>query len=671
MLEMEETKQKKCGGDEQPDLERIFDKTFKFQHPSDTPELVENAGLSNYKIKVSKQKCMHYAGLLSKMIHGIDELKNSLLGKLLIKILLSYNTSLTEFEQNILQNMKKEESRCIDPPKIELNMSESSQEMPNEFMVSTPNKKEQFISRIIYEDSVKGSKTERKRTDNVDTEYLEALKSRKKIMALKGSDAGSDLKKIYADLRDQIPYLDLEKDDDFFDEHQEIIDSFKVSGDEFQWNHEENVRKYIENLKKALKTHTQKKMTNAEVQTSDKFVHISELKKLNKEITRYKQEITDQQVELRRFSTKKNETDFMVYRLEEEKATLSDKVEELRVILNAMKIEKSTMMDKFIAIEKVMRMIKDTDLNGYRRLIVEVCKNESSDDRREYFSTKAKEEGIKYKDPYKKLMKRLKEDTEIRVIVKEEKPLMMNKRLQTRDAPTMTNFTQTPTIKTGIKTRRFERESSCSLSKIVRQTSIVPQTYRGGGFLHYSRSIETDEVISPALKPSYEDHQCLAQNSKPSGQLILNHPKMKGDNMIKLIKHSGSFKKMPVKARRIPGDLKHINSMKTPEVRMGPGTFYSLFSKESFQGEDCDQIIDSLGSSHESSNIQIDKYYTIDKEKDSNIIKHEDPSKIITCFRKETSRPTTARAVILKNRKRSRKRPFHSKKRKLCKTKRA
>lgn len=63
-------------------------------------------------------------------------------------------------------------------------------------------------------------------------------------------------------------------------------------------------------------------------------------------------------MELRKCSTQKNENDFMVYRLEQEKTTLTDKIQELQVILNAMKIEKSTMMDKFIAIEKVMRMIK-------------------------------------------------------------------------------------------------------------------------------------------------------------------------------------------------------------------------------------------------------------------------------------------------------------------------
>jgi len=140
---------------------------------------------------------------------------------------------------------------------------------------------------------------------------------------------------------------------------------------------------------------------------------------------------------------------------------------------------------------------------------------------------------------------------------------------------------------------------------------VYPQTFRGGGFLYYSRSNEGEEISSPQQKRSNDENQGLAQSQQNITQLVLNHPKMKGDNLICLVRQNESFKRLPVKAGRMPTNLRHWASMKSIGARRDPMAFNSLFSKESFGLEEVEACINSGESSCRSSNIQIDKYYVI------------------------------------------------------------
>ena len=126
---------------------------------------------------------------------------------------------------------------------------------------------------------------------------------------------------------------------------------------------------------------------------------------------------------------------------------------------------------------------------------------------------------------------------------------------QTSPPITSDAFTQT-VEKPNILRSKGNRNSSSSRSKSFKKTSIIPQTYRGGGFLYYSRSIEGDELSSTLQKPSYEDNHVLHKNQRPSDILVLNHPKMKGDNLVSLIKNSESMKKLPIRAKRFQNNSK-------------------------------------------------------------------------------------------------------------------
>lgn len=72
--------------------------------------------------------------------------------------------------------------------------------------------------------------------------------------------------------------------------------------------------------------------------------------------------------------------------------------------------------------------------------------------------------------------------------------------------------------------------------KISRMMTIHPHTYRGGGFLYYSRSIDEETPKNGQKIETYEDHEWLAQTTRANGQLNLFHPKMKGDNFISQFK---------------------------------------------------------------------------------------------------------------------------------------
>ena len=124
-------------------------------------------------------------------------------------------------------------------------------------------------------------------------------------------------------------------------------------------------------------------------------------------------------------------------------------------------------------------------------------------------------------------------------------------------SPTIISDAFTQTVeKPNILRSKGNRNSSSSRSKSFKKTSIIPQTYRGGGFLYYSRSIEGDELSSTLQKPSYEDYHVLHKNQRPSDILVLNHPKMKGDNLVSLIKNSESMKKLPIRAKRFQNNSK-------------------------------------------------------------------------------------------------------------------
>lgn len=64
-----------------------------------------------------------------------------------------------------------------------------------------------------------------------------------------------------------------------------------------------------------------------------------------------------------RASKKQGETDFQVDKLEQLNHKLEKKTESMQMLLSIYKSEKSSMIDKFAIIEKVMHMIEGKGLN--------------------------------------------------------------------------------------------------------------------------------------------------------------------------------------------------------------------------------------------------------------------------------------------------------------------
>ena len=81
-------------------------------------------------------------------------------------------------------------------------------------------------------------------------------------------------------------------------------------------------------------------------------------------------------------------------------------------------------------------------MSGYRDLLIEVCKNEIDQRRGEFLSQKAKYEGNEYCDPYQLLVKKMKKDKEIRIIVQveEEEVIVQGKRLHYNNRPMLADF---------------------------------------------------------------------------------------------------------------------------------------------------------------------------------------------------------------------------------------
>lgn len=155
-----------------------------------------------------------------------------------------------------------------------------------------------------------------------------------------------------------------------------------------------------------------------------------------------------------------------------------------------------------------------------------------------------------------------------------------------------------------------------------------PHTFRGGGFLYYSRSIEDDTVVNvfglilqnggiqvATQRPqNYEDHMCLVQSPKVNGQLIMYHPKLKGDNRMHSVKNLNAASLSQFRMRRVPTELKNSESMKSIGLKADPFSLNSLFSKEVADIEmlNMEEVAASMYSgatSNRSSQINIEQHY--------------------------------------------------------------
>ena len=170
------------------------------------------------------------------------------------------------------------------------------------------------------------------------------------------------------------------------------------------------------------------------------------------------------------------------------------------------------------------------------------------------------------------------------------------------------SFTQSEEQRVYLKVKNKDG-NMISKRKVVRQSTIKPQTFRGGGFLYFSKSIEGEEGSNNQKPSYYEDHAWLVQSPKAHGQLMLQHPKMKGDNVVHSVREDHGLRKKPFKIHRMVSDLKHSESVNSFGTKKEPFVMNSLFSKDSVQIEEIDSNLHHGASSSRSSNIQIDKFY--------------------------------------------------------------
>jgi hypothetical protein len=169
------------------------------------------------------------------------------------------------------------------------------------------------------------------------------------------------------------------------------------------------------------------------------------------------------------------------------------KLEGLKMLLEVYKAEKVGMQEKFGLMEGIMGLVQGGDLNGYKGLIEEMWRNEVDQRRGEFLRQKAIFEEITYEDPYQVLLRKVKTD---KIVLNEErlKTDCHGQAVQTEEPLLFDNFTQTSTVHK--RARGSNRNHIISQTKVQRVSTIVPQTFRGGGFLYYSRSIDEDEVNS-------------------------------------------------------------------------------------------------------------------------------------------------------------------------------
>lgn len=109
-----------------------------------------------------------------------------------------------------------------------------------------------------------------------------------------------------------------------------------------------------------------------------------------------------------------------------------------------------------------------------------------------------------YEDRFQALLRKVKTD---KIILNIEKPKIetLTQEIQTEEPLLFNNFTQTTTLHK--RARAANRNHMISQTKIQRVSTIVPQTFRGGGFLYYSRSIDEDEANSVKKQSYYEDFE--------------------------------------------------------------------------------------------------------------------------------------------------------------------
>lgn len=147
-----------------------------------------------------------------------------------------------------------------------------------------------------------------------------------------------------------------------------------------------------------------------------------------------------------------------------------------------------------------------------------------------------------------------------------------------------------------------------SNKKINRMQTFRPQTFRGGGFLYYSKSIEEDTSNNQQKPSFYEDHLCLVQSSKGWGDLKLSHPKMKGDNRLESFKTNSNIGNPPFVVKNFSSEIQNSISYKDL-TRKDIMSLVSAKSKESIPIEENESDINSGAVSSRSSNIHIDKFY--------------------------------------------------------------
>jgi len=83
---------------------------------------------------------------------------------------------------------------------------------------------------------------------------------------------------------------------------------------------------------------------------------------------------------------------------------------------------------------------------------------------------------------------------------------------------------------TQLNKRKSSKTSRSSLQKVQKVSAIKPQTVRGGGFLHYSRSIDNDASGSENKTINFDDFQSALRTSKERNRFIVDRQNFQTPN---------------------------------------------------------------------------------------------------------------------------------------------
>lgn len=184
----------------------------------------------------------------------------------------------------------------------------------------------------------------------------------------------------------------------------------------------------INTLKSKVYNHLIKESDAVWTQTEEKYVHISEVSRLESIIAGYKQDAKRYEEVIGKAKKEKGEKDFLIEKLEVEKAAHDKKLKGLHILLDIYKAGKNSMIDKFTVIEKFMSMVNKNFVMRVSELdygdpvtnTIEICKNEIDQGRGNFLKHKADSEGKVYTDPYYLLLEFVKKGKILAIALAED-----------------------------------------------------------------------------------------------------------------------------------------------------------------------------------------------------------------------------------------------------------